>query len=137
MKNPFPSANNWKRILLDIYGHCPNVYFENHRVNFWDDKHFLAKKLNLKGSEVGISIEFLKKNGLIEDKNHFTPLKVKPLAPEWQNNISLTEKGFNVALELDKQAREIREKKRFEKLQWAIIILTAVLAVTGASNIFS
>jgi len=136
MKNHFLVAHQWKRILLEIYKHSPNAYLENHNSNFWDDKHALAKRLNILGSELGISIEFLRENKLIEDTNPLEPMNEYAINPDWSNLIYLTEKGFNVVFELDKQFREIKEKKRFERLQRWIIILTAVLAFTGVVNIF-
>ena len=136
MKNPFPIANNWKKILLEIYRHSPNGYLETHNSKFWDDKHPLARKLNILGSELGISIGFLRENKLVEDTNPLEPLNEAQLNPNWFNRIYLTEKGFNVVFELDKQFREIREKKRFERLQLLMIILTGVLALASVVNIF-
>ena len=128
MKNPFPNSSKWKVVLLDVYRHCPNFYFEDHKISFWSDEHFIAKKLKMTGADVGMAIEFLKRNKLVEDKNP------KTQDPNYQNNISLTEKGFNVAFELDKQLREEKETKRHGEIQISLIFLTFVLAITGSAS---
>lgn len=124
----FPNAKNWKRVLLYLYRHCPNVYFESSQISFWSDNHILAQDLKMRGTDVGICIEFLRKNGLMKDD--VPPVNTK----EYQNNISLTEKGFNVAFELEKQERESTEKRENEKKQFFTLFLTLILASTSMLN---
>lgn len=121
----FPNAKNWKRVLLYLYRHCPNVYFENSQITFWNDNHILAQDLKMRGSDLGICIEFLRKNELMKDNS--SPINPK----DYQNNISLTKKGFDVAFELEKQEREIEEKKRSEMGQVFTLFLTLILALTS------
>ena len=135
MKKILSSSSKWKLILLEIYRHSPNGYIETHNSKFMDDKHPLAVKFKIKGLRLGYSIGFLRKNKLIGDTNPLEPLNEPAINPEWFNMIYLTEKGFNLALEIEKQIREMREKERFEKLQKWIVILTAILVLSNIINI--
>jgi len=124
----FPNAKSWKRVLLYLYRHCPNVYFESSQISFWHDNHILAQDLKMRGSDLGICIEFLKKNELMKD--NVPPVNTQ----EYQNNISLTKKGFDVAFELEKQKRESIEKRENEKKQFFTLFLTLILASTSMLN---
>lgn len=130
------TGSNWKKVLLEIYIHSPHNYGESHKVKFYDGAHPLAKKLKISGYELDLAISFLRNHELIKDRSQLNPLDEEPINPYWSNMVSLTEKGFNVALEVDKQFREIAEKKRFEMLQLLLVIVTIVLAITGIINIF-
>lgn len=121
-------SDNWKKILIDIYRFAPSNWGESIKMGKYDPRHPLAEKYNFKHSELGNIMVFLEDQGLIKTETS----NYKEYSAQW----ILTEKGFDVALELEKQAREIREKKRFEKLQLGIIILTAILMITGIINIF-
>lgn len=135
MKKLLPTSSKWKRILTEIYRHSPNGYIETHDSKFMSDKHPLAIKLKIKGLELGYSIGFLRENKLIKDTDTLEPLNEFSINPDWFNRIYLTEKGFNLAFEIEKQWREIKEKKRFEELQRWMVILTAILVLSNIINI--
>ena len=125
MENTLFPANNWKRVLLKIYSIFPNLYYEENKIKFSSDNHDLAKRLKISGEELWSCLIFLDSNGLVE---------IAHLGKE--RIVSFTEKGLDFALEIEKQFREIREKKRFEVLQWLMITLTGVLALASVVNIF-
>lgn len=126
MKFNYSNKGNWKRILLEIYRFAPSMWGESNKMSKYDDRHDLAKKLNLKGHELGDSIVFLEEQELI--KTNVSNLI--NYSAEW----ILTEKGFNVSLELEKQEREIRKEKRSEKLQLFTLYLTVILVSTSMIN---
>ena len=126
--------NNWKRVLLEIYRQSPNGYIENHEQRFMDDKHILAKRLNIKGMGLGFAIGFLREHKLIEDSNPWEPLNDLVFNQNWHNQIRLTEKGFNVSFELEKQRREIRDRKNNTEMQMSIVLLTFLIALTEVTN---
>ncbi|VVB79526.1 Uncharacterised protein [uncultured archaeon] len=119
--------NTWKKVLLEIYRHAPGKYCSSGKMSYWDDQHDLAKRLRIKGHELGESISFLEDNKL-------TRLNIQSYK-EYSDWVDLTEKGFNIALELEKQSREVREKKRVDLLQLWLVILTAILAISAIVNI--
>jgi len=131
-----PTGSNWKKVLLEICIYSPHNYGESHKVRFYDGAHPLAKKLKISGYELGLAISFLRDHGLIKDRSQLNPLDEEPINPYWSNMVSLTEKGFNVALEVDKQLRDIAEKKRFERLHLWLVILTGLLVLSSLINIF-
>ena len=136
MKKSLSKSSKWKQILLGIYRQSPHGFIETHNSNFLNDNHILAKEHHLTGMDLGNCIGFLREHELIKDTNPFEPLNHPQINPAWFNQILLTEKGFNVALELDKQFRGIREKRRFENLQKWLIGLTSILALSSIGNIF-
>ncbi len=120
----FPTGNSWKKVLLEIYNNSPHSYGESHKINFNDDNHLLAKKLKLTGYELMLSISFLRDNNLIEDSHSKEPLDHPAINPVWHNSISLTKKGFYVAVKLENEINN-------QKTQNVVMIFTAVITYTG------
>lgn len=89
------SNQNWKRVLAEISNYAPNRYGRGKLQSYQDD-HPLAKRLKIKGYELGLIMAFLEDQGLIEyDK------------PDY-NWINLTSKGFDVALQNQSAGRTVR-----------------------------
>ncbi len=122
----YSNKGNWKKILLEIYRFAPGSWGDSISMNRYDDRHPLAKKLDLRGHELGDSIVFLEEQKLITPN---VSSKVNHVI-QW----FLTEKGFNVALELEKQLREIKVENRNEKLQLFTLYLTIILVSTSMVN---
>jgi len=120
-----PSGNNWKKILLEIYNKSPHLYGSSSKMSFYNDNHPLAQKIKITGNELNLGVIFLMNNGLIKQTN---PGTLKYTDQNWSNFLSITEKGFNVALELEKQ-------KNSNSLKALIAILTAMLVLNGAFQI--
>src|SRR3989338_9372810 len=119
-----PSGTNWKRVLLEIYRHSPHNYGESHKIGFYDNNHDLAKNLKITGYELGLAISFLREHKLIEDSSKFQPLDAKQINKDWNNRISLNEKGFEVASRLENQESN-------KKLQRLVILFTGIATLTG------
>jgi predicted transcriptional regulator len=114
----------WKRALLEIYFHAPNSWTEDSNCNRNTGNSPLQKRLEiLNNQQFAEGISFLEEQKLIYTKR-------EPKYSYWV----LTEKGFNVALELQKQVREIKGEKRNEKSQLFTIFLTLILACTSMLN---
>ncbi len=121
-----PTGSYWKRVLLEIYKHAPHNYGESNEIGFYENSHFLAKKLKITGYELGLAISFLGENKLIDESNGSTIPKSKSSVPKWSNRISLTEKGFEVASKLENQLSN-------QKLQKWIVLFTGIIMWTGVS----
>ena len=103
----------WKKILNEIYLIAPNKYTEDNKFNRNTENHPIAKKFNLKSQDFSEGVSFLEEQGLIETKRH-------PNYRWWV----LTEKGFNVVLENEKNRKQ-------EKINLALTNATVVLALVG------
>jgi heme/copper-type cytochrome/quinol oxidase subunit 4 len=125
----FPSGNNWKKVLLEIYNNSPHSYGESHKVNFNDDNHPLAKKLKLTGYELMLAISFLRGNKLIEDSHSKEPLDHPTINPGWSSSIFLTEKGFNFSVKLENELSN-------QKTQVVIMIFAVITGITGFMGFF-
>lgn len=121
----FPTGNNWKKVLLEIYNSSPHSYGESHKVNFNDNNHPLAKRLKITGYELKLAISFLRENKLIKDNNPFGMLDHEKINPEWSNQISLTNDGFDVAVKLENEISN-------QRTQNVVMIFTAIICSTGA-----
>ena len=120
-----PTGSNWKRVLLEIYNHAPHSYGESHQIGFYDDNHYIAKKLKITGYELGLAISFLRDNKLIKDNNSLTPLNHPKIDANWSNMIFLIDRGFDVAVKLENQLSN-------ERTQNVVMIFTGIIAYTGA-----
>lgn len=120
----FPTGNNWKKVLLEIYNSSPHSYGESHKVNFNDNNHPLAKRLKITGYELMLAISFLRENKLIKDNNPFGTLDHENINPEWSNQISLTNDGFDVAVKLENEISN-------QRTQNVVMIFTAIIGSTG------
>lgn len=114
--NKIPSGTSWKRILLEIYEYAPHSYGDTTGCPLSDNEHPLVKKLKITGYEAMLGVSFLKDNGLIRQESVMTPGGLV-------SKYYLTEKGFNVALELEKQ------KSDFD-IKFIVMFFTVVLGVT-------
>ncbi len=115
----------WKRALLEIYFHAPKSWTEDSNCNRNTGNSPLQKKLGiLNNQQFAECIIFLEEQKLIETKR-------EKKYQYW----ALTEKGFNVALELQKQIREIKEEKMGEDIKLSTVLLTFILALTGMTNL--
>lgn len=105
--------SSWKNILLAIYNYAPtwyewgNIFETTHNL-----KHPIANKLKITDKELSYGIAFLQQNKLIrcEQINNAKAF------------IVLEEKGFNVALEIEKHIDS-------QKANNTIITLTTILAI--------
>lgn len=110
------TAANWKKILKEIYDFAPNNWGESHNVSKYDNSHELAKKLKISGQELGNTISFLEDQKLIKTNVS----NRKDYSAQW----IITEKGFNVALDIKKEI--------YQSFQQSVLIfLTSVLAITA------
>lgn len=119
------TAKNWKRVLMEIYRFAPNQIGDSIKIHKYHDNHHLAKKLKITGQELGNTIAFLEDQKLINT-----------LVSSFSSSWSLTEKGFNVAIELEKELRDIGEKKMNHEIQLSLLFLTFILSSNGILNIF-
>lgn len=112
----------WKKILLEIYNSSPNSYGESIKETFNSTNHLLAKTLKIKGEELHKGMVFLYGQKLIQshDVDALDAPKTK-----FQTHLELTEKGFSVAMDLEKH-------KDSYLYQLSIFFLTAMLVMTGA-----
>ncbi|MBN2102088.1 MAG: hypothetical protein JW716_04425 [Candidatus Aenigmarchaeota archaeon] len=120
-----PSGSNWKEILLEIYHTAPHLYGQSHYINYQNDNHPIAKKIKITGKELDAGILFLLLHGLIEENNKKEVLDM--ISENWSSWIELTEKGFQVALDIEKNRSETRTNN-------AIVLLTSIIAFTGAAS---
>lgn len=118
-KQKYPDGSNWKKILNEIYNHSPNSWCESNKCGRNDDNHPIAKKLKISGQELMLGISFLEDHKLIEN--------VRGNRKDYWAFWKLTEKGFNVVLENQKQDSS-------ERLQEIIAIGTVVLVLITLSN---
>lgn len=116
LRNEAVTATNWKRTLKEIYDFAPNNWGESNKISKYEDRHPLAKKLKIRGQELGNTISFLEDQKLIKT-NISNP---KDYAAQW----IITEKGFNVV-------QEIQRERMNAFQQTSIIFLTFVLALTS------
>ncbi len=139
MKGNVPTGGNWKNVLLEIYRFAPGNYGESHKVNFWDDQHTLAKKFGINGQELGLAIAFLEDNKLIEKQGTSgIGLDSEQINPNWSRSVILTEKGFNVVIELEKQKREgmmLDVQKKQAYFSRLLMLATIILALGTVLNI--
>lgn len=112
-KQKCPDGSNWKKILNEIYNHSPNSWCESNKCSRNNDNHPIAKKLKINGQELMLGISFLENHKLIKTEVHNS----KEFWASWE----LTGKGFNIALENQKQ-------KNSERLQEIIAIGTVLVA---------
>ena len=119
-------SNNWKKVLLEIYRFAPSMWGESRKMGKYDPRHELAKRCGFENCELGNIIVFLEERKLVE---------MTSFDKDETHNWILTDKGFDVSLELEKQLREIEGKLRFENLQRWLIGLTAVLAISSLLNL--
>jgi hypothetical protein len=101
----------WKAVLNKIYSALPHEYgIGKEGIT---DAHPLAKRLKIPGQELMLSLSFLEDYELIKYRNH--------------NEIILTERGFEVALENEKSMNNV-------KLQAMTIFVSLILAITAIFN---
>jgi hypothetical protein len=105
----------WKAVLNEIYKSQPEWEYYGRGVGYIDDNHPLAKKLKISGKELQSTFSFLEEQKLIKYDEH--------------NFVSLTEKGFNVALENEKHRMNIY-------LQLVMSYFTSILVVTTIYQFF-
>ena len=120
-------SDNWKKVLLEIYRFAPNLWGDSIKMNSYDPRNSLAKRCGFKNSELGNIILFLEDQKLIETR---VDVGNKEYSASW----ILTEKGFDVSLELEKQIRGVKEKIVDRDTQLIISFLTFILAITGIAN---
>ena len=118
-KQKSPDGSNWKKILNEIYNHAPNSLCESSKCGRNDGHHPLAKKLKITGHELMLGISFLENHKLIRTDVHNN----EDFWASWE----LTEKGFNVALENQKQNNS-------ERLQEIIAIASVLIALITFFN---
>src|SRR3989344_7092015 len=104
----------WKKVLNEIYESSPTLWFSNNKLSFWEDRHGLARELNISGSSLGKSLIFLQETKLVE-------LQQQNPEDRGEQTIVLTEQGFNVALENEKA-------EGWERLQLVACYAAATLA---------
>lgn len=112
-KQKYPDGSNWNGILNEIYNHSPNSWCESSQCGRNDGNHPIAKKLKITGQKLKLGISFLENHKLIKTQVHNS----KEFWASWE----LTDKGFNIALENQKQ-------KNSERLQEIIAIGTVLVA---------
>lgn len=117
------SNQNWKSVLAGITDYAPNKYGRGKPQSYQDD-HPLAIRLKIEGYELGLIMSFLEDQGLIEyDKSDY-------------NWISLTSKGFDVALQNQSANRTVKISRITVFFGAAITISTLVGLTLGISDIF-
>jgi len=99
MRKPSRKNKNWKILLLELYYHVPDKYVDLKNMTIWDSNHDLVHALPMDGLEVGAAMRALIDYKLVD----FDVKKTKPYRAEY----TLTEKGFNVAYELDKNQKHV------------------------------
>ncbi|MDO8635453.1 MAG: hypothetical protein Q7R34_04295 [Dehalococcoidia bacterium] len=114
---------NWKRVLNAIYSYAPNGYGRGKPQSYTDD-HPLAKRLKVKGYELGLIMAFLDDRGLIEYDN------------QEHNWINLTTKGFDVALQNQSAEKVEKFNKATLFLSLAIAIFAVTELLTGISDLY-
>jgi hypothetical protein len=119
MKNPFATPNQWKRVLFNLYIGKLNIY-KDYNILALEDTH-PAKDIMMKKENFVNGLYFLKEHNLVEIRD--------------DDFYYLTNKGFNVAFELEKQIREEKERKRNGELQLSLVFLTFILTLTGIANL--
>lgn len=123
VKNKLLTPNvSWKKILLGIYTMSPTKVLASSWDSFNNDEDILACALKIKGDELYYGLLFLRDNGLVKLEKLNSNEEANPI-------LNLTEKGFNVALELENQ----RSNKN---MQFGIAIFTAVLAMSAFIEIY-
>lgn len=118
----------WKNVLLEIYHFAPHQFGDSLKCSFYHNEHELAKKLKITGSELGLAITFLKDNDLIRDTISMHPNSNPLVNPSRSNQIPLTEKGFKVALDLEKQESN-------NQLQSKLVLFAGITALVGFFSI--
>jgi len=118
------TGNNWKKVLLEIYNHSPHNYGAPYKIGFHDDTHPIAKKLKISGYELDMSIYFLTSHKLIEDLTLLTSNDNKQIDPNKSSNISLTDKGLEIAIKIENEFVN-------KKIQKILMGFTGIIASTG------
>jgi len=115
--------SSWEKILLELY-HSPLTNLRVHNKSLVHNKEHLTKKLNIQDYQLSQAIDFLLMNKLIE----------KTKSKDIQNSNSyimviLTEKGFNVALDIEKQNTNNITSS-------VTLIFSAILALTAITQVY-
>jgi|GEM_PF-6194863 len=118
-EEPASYSGSWKKILLEVYNYAPQSYFYGDISSFKDNIYPLAKTLKMNNKDLAYGVVFLQKNRLI--KIVHVNNKV--------GYIELTEKGFKVALEIEKQ-------KTNNTVQAGMLIFTAILTLASITQIY-
>jgi len=103
----------WKDVLNEIYTFAPDRYGWGKKG--WTDDHKLAKEVGISGDQLMKAMCFLEYNKLVEYD-----------ASEG-NWINLTEKGFNVAFQIEKNRSDNRMTK-------TMLVFTAIIAISTVFN---
>lgn len=108
-------AQNWKSVLLKLYQEEQSSAFYDLRDSAIDSTHPLVQDMNLSWGEVQDAKHFLEWNELISktETDHY----------------EITKKGFNVA-------REHRIAQSEASLNFGLVGLTSILALSSASQLF-
>ncbi len=110
-------------MLNEIYNYAPNGYGRGKPQNY-QDEHPLAKRLKIKGYELGLIMAFLDDRGLIEYDN------------QEHNWINLTTKGFDVSLQNQSAEKVEKFNKAALFLSLAIAIFVVTELLTGISDLY-
>ena len=113
MEQYFSNPKQWKKVLFNLYAGRLLLHKEYNHLQGIPP----ATDINMEKEFFDRALHFLKENDLVEIRD--------------DDFYYLTLKGFDVAFELEKQIREIKEKKRFEIGQYSILFFTFVLTITG------
>lgn len=116
----------WKKVLLYIYNDNSMMKPFISGKNFFMPKigkHYVAKDLDITNEELHIALKFLMKHDLIKRFK----LGRKSFDEEL-DFADLTEKGFNIATEMEKELRQ-------RKVSILILLFTFVMAVGAAVSI--
>ncbi|MGE0792672.1 MAG: hypothetical protein AB7V77_00665 [Candidatus Woesearchaeota archaeon] len=114
----------WKKVLLKLYDSAPNYYGESDKEPWNSNKHPLAKNLKISGYELCVSIIFLKDQKLVFEWEKIFDKTVKNKSIK----LELTEKGFNVAMDLEKH-------KDTEIFNVALFFLTLMLVLSSIISV--
>lgn len=129
-----PTGSNWKKVLLEVYRYSPHNYGESHKAGFYDDNHYLVKKLKITDYELGLAVSFLREHNLVKNSNlGGVGLNAEPICPEWSNNLILTKRGFDVAIKLENQ---ISNKKSQDAIVLFMSIATLIALMSLINNIY-
>ena len=118
------NKGHWRKILLEIYNSAPNKWGYSSKIGYSENSHPLAKKFKISGHELMLNICFLEDNKLIKTNPSGEGIDFSAV---W----NLTEKGFNVALDLEKHASD----QKIQKLLASGGSIIAVLSIINFLNL--
>jgi hypothetical protein len=128
------SEANWKKLLIYLYNSTDKLiwpYTQNQfGIKIFQKNHRLVKNLNLNSAKLSLAVRYLEKNKLVT----YYKKKIEGINLEY---FSLTEKGFNIAFQLEKENEDSKNRKKQEQTNILITIATIIIALSGIPEILN